>query len=100
MAWTTNHATWPMLSRNRAGVPAMSEVRENARGNRERRTVAVLMSVPCSEPHTDGGEHDVDCEQCDHAQHQGLVHRGTDTLGATGHRQAPVAADESGDQAE
>src|SRR6186713_127479 len=96
----TNHATWPTLSRNRAGAPTAFSVRAYPRGKRDLRTLVFAMSLPRPEADADGGEYDVDREECDDAEHQRLVHRGADALGTACHRQASVAADETGDQPE
>ncbi|BBX49677.1 hypothetical protein GCM10009645_05850 [Mycolicibacterium poriferae] len=63
-------------------------------------TADVDTSAPRSESDADGRQHNVDREQRDDAQHQGLVDGGAHTFGATGHRQAAITADEPGDQAE
>src|SRR5436853_6253293 len=95
-----NHATWPTLSRNRVGAPTNFSAVAVPRGNRERRTWDVDMSAPRSEPNTDRGQHHVDREQRDDAQHQRLVDGGADALGAARHGPTAVAAHQAGDQAE
>src|SRR3954453_20045940 len=99
-AVTTNQATCPTLSRNRAGAPATFSARATPRGNRERRTWVVATSASRSEPDTDRGEHHVDREQGDDAQHQGLVDGRAYALRAAGNCEASVAADQAGYQAE
>src|SRR5689334_6429071 len=95
-----NHATWPTLSRNRAGAPATLSARAVPRGNRERRTAPVLMSAPRSEPDADRGQNHVDGEERDDAQDQRLVDRSSDALGAARDGEPAVAADQPRDQAE
>src|ERR1700754_4555753 len=99
-AVTMNPPTWPTLSRNRPGDEASRSPLAAALGNRDRRMAVVDMSAPRSESNADGGHDDVAREQRDDAQHQGLVDRGADTLGAAGDGQAAVTTDQAGDQAE
>src|SRR4051812_13559739 len=99
-AVTTNQAMWPTLSRNRAGDLASRSPPAMARGKRDRRTAEVDMSAPRSESNANRGHDDVDREECDHAEHQRLVDRGADTLGAAGDGEPAVAADQTGDHAE
>lgn len=53
-----------------------------------------------SEPDADGGQHNVDREQCDHAEHHGFVDGGAETFRSAADGEPAVAADEASDESE
>src|SRR5947199_88741 len=97
---TANQPSFPASSSGLVAASPKRRTSPDSRGKRERSTWRVDTSAPRSESHTDGGQHHVDREQRHHAEHDGLVDRGAQPLGAAAHRQPAVAADQTGDHAE
>src|SRR5882757_1684509 len=91
-----NQTMRPQDSRTFPGAPAHVV----ARGYRARSTTEAVISMSRSEPHADGGQHDVYGEQREDAEDQGFVDGGANALGAALRCQPAVAADEARDQSE
>src|ERR1700761_4037280 len=95
-----NRVRCPALLSPRMVPPAYWLTPATTRGNRARTTAAVVMSAPRPESDADGGQHDVDREERDHAEHQRLVDGDADTFGTALGGQAAIAADQSRDRPE